>query len=255
MTHKSPGLEAQYFRNYGIHSVENGASTDHLASFPTWEELEIALKNDLPSSGTIITPEYATFDASGNKSLDESVELIEERVQFVKDITQQTDAKVILGTPYKYHYDSDQFRPPYTEWHNTALEISHGNIITPHFKNGLLPIEKQLGLSAPNKRQRTVKNGRAVLICADLYNHTSEKDPLFQITAKDIIAPTMWATPLNGVEQAKEDKDEHYRRALERVVSHFVFENLRKVDRVTTVDKGRPDIAPYNAVFTRKDVD
>lgn len=253
MTNKSPNFEAQYFRSYGIHSVENGASTDHLASFPNWEELEVALKNDLPDSGTIITPEYATFDINAGKSLEDSVELIDERIQFMQDLTQQTDATIILGTPFKRYYDNDPLRPPHAEWHNAALEISHGDAVDIHFKNGLLPGEKHAGLTAPRNKLRKVKNGRAVLICADLYNHVAEKDILFGVTARDVIAPTMWATPLNGIEQAKGNKDDHYRQAMERVVSRFVFQNLRNADRITTVDKGRPDIAPYNAVFTRKD--
>lgn len=249
---ESPRFEATYFREYGIHSVQNGDSSDHLASFPTWSELEVGLKNDLPDSGTIITPEYATFDFGDNKTLEESAALIQERIQFVKDLTQQTNASVILGTPYEIHYDTNPIKPPEIKWHNAALEIKNGDIQTAHFKKGLLPVERGLGFSAPERYSRTVKNGRAVLICADLYNHINENDGLFKVTARDVVAPTMWATPLNGTEQAKGDKDSHYKRALEKVVSQYILKNLRSVDRVTTVDKGRPDIKPYNAVFTRK---
>ncbi|MFZ1360419.1 MAG: hypothetical protein WAS27_00075 [Candidatus Saccharimonadales bacterium] len=245
---------ATYFREYGIHSVDNGDSTDHLMSFPNWEETEIALKNDLPSSGTIITPEYITTNELSKETLERSVERINDRIEYARDISRLTDATLYLGTALKTQTRGTMVEPPKDIWHNTSLQIRHGKIEATHLKHHMLPIEEDIGMSAPERHyRRTVKNGRAVLVCADLYRYYFSPDSLTSAVTSDVIAPLMWASPLKDERRRPHERDDYYRSMLETTVGKYVATSLPHVRRVTTVDKGRPDIPPYNAVFTRHD--
>lgn len=257
----NPEFKATYFREYGIHSVPNGSSEDHLVSFPTWDETADALKNNLPSSGRIITPEYITAP-SDIKDIEESTALIQDRIDFAKDLSRQTDAELYLGTPYKTRTPGSNTEASRDIWHNSVLTLKNGEIIDTTNKEKLLFVEREAGIELPIDRNRTIRNGRAVLICAELYYYPRRASELFKQMTTEIIAPTMWATPVgrsdgkanelnvHAIEHAG-SADNYYRQKLEQVIGSFTMAILPNVDRVTTVDRGRPDIPPYNAVFER----
>lgn len=258
MPQLSPEFTVKYFPEYGIHSIPNGDSVDHLVSFPTWEETELALKNNMPTSGRIITPEYITtpHDIS---HISESTELIRERINMMKDLSLQTDAEIYLGTPYQ--------RPVRTAvggyrqaWQNSVLHINQGNLTGITSKEVILPVEEKFGIEqAPRNRERIIRNGRAVLICAELYSYPDRPSINFTHNVKEVIAPTMWATPVDGVNDPHTTKmikeaggpSNYYRKMLERTIGTVTLAKLPNVDRVTTVDRGTPDTPPYNAVFER----
>lgn len=250
-------MKATYFREYGIHSVQNGPRTDHLASFPTWNQLETALKDKLPSDGLIITPELITLDPVEEAGgLNMQARLIADRIDFAKDLTRQTDATLLLGTPQRrYVPGTSAVEPGRTAWHNAAMQIHHGEIVAQEYKSYLLPIEQTMGLEAPPATERLAKlGGAAILICAELYGLDFKRNTLLREAAREAIALAHWATPANSTKTnllPATEQDAYYEDALEHAVSRFTFPNLSRANRLTVVDRGRPDIPPYNAVFER----
>lgn len=256
---KAQNFEATYYREYGIHEVENGSSTDYLASFPNWDEFSDAISAELPERGRIITPEYITAP-DRLEDIRTSAELIRARIEFAKSLTRQTDAELYLGTPYILRTPGNTTTPPGSTWVNSILKLQHGNVTGITQKTFVLDVEKEAGISPARTRERTIRNGLGVLICAELYDYPASADAMFKALATEIIAPTMWATPADKNNPPTEaafnrvgGKDNYYRSALELIVGQYTLRNLPNVNRVVTVDRGRPDLAPYNAVFTRAD--
>lgn len=255
--HSKSNFEVEYFRDYGTHEVPNGDTTDYLASYPNWQEFADAISADLPEQGRIITPEYIAAP-DRLEDLRDSTGLIRERIEFAKQLTRQTDAELYLGTPYVLKSLMDPTKPPQDMWHNSVLRLRHGNITGITHKSFLLDVEKEAGITPARSRERKIRDGLGVLICAELYDYPAHADAMFRTLATEVVAPTMWATPASKkaapTEAAFErvgGKDNYYREALELVVGQYTLRHLPNVNRVTTVDRGRPDVAPYNAVFTR----
>lgn len=247
-------FNVDYHREYGTKTIANGSSADHLASYPNWEETIRALRADLPQNGRILTPELIT--APNNFSdIPRSGDLIRRRIEIAKRLTTKTDAELYLGTPYQPHTSSGT-----PVWHNSVVALKKGHIIGITHKDTLLDAEKKFGLSRPqSQHERSVRNGSAVLICAELYDYPYHASPSFKQKAHEIIAPTMWAFAAdsssaynNAVERAG-GYDPYFRGRLESTISADVLRRLQGVDRVTVVDRGNPTLGvkPYNAVFTR----
>lgn len=256
---KAQNFEATYYRGYGIHEAENGDSTDYLASFPNWEEFADSIGTNLPDHGRIITPEYIAAP-DRLEDIRTSADLIRSRIEFAKELTRHTDAELYLGTPYMLRTSVDAATPPSDIWLNSVLKLQHGNVTGITKKTFVLDVEKDAGISPARTRERTIRNGLGVLICAELYDYPASADTMFKTLATEIIAPTMWATPADKNNPPTEaafnrvgGKDNYYRSALELVVGQYTLRSLPNVNRVVTVDRGRPDLAPYNAVFTRAD--
>jgi hypothetical protein len=245
-------MSATYFREYGIHPVKQHGDTDYIASFPSFDETIGALKSHLPYSGNVITPEYIT--APDNLSeIRNSAKLIDDRIRTAVDLTKRTDAVLHLGTPT---HTTDPHGN--TKWLNSVLSIQRGAIRSSTHKQTPLPAERTLGIEYPTEdRRRVMKNGAAVLICAELFLYALDpKNKLRDQNVRQIYAPTMWATPaipgqnLGDIQKAGSE-DTYYRNQLERAVGSYLFRGMPTVDRVIISDRGRPDVAPYNAIFDR----
>ncbi|MDQ5982218.1 MAG: hypothetical protein QG549_215 [Patescibacteria group bacterium] len=243
-----------YYREYGIHPVKSRDSHDYIASFPNWDETIQALKTNMPTRGNIITPEYATISEEFLQ-LTSHARLIEDRIREAKYATKHSDALLHLGSPTSF-YD----RYGRSRWLNSVLSIRRGKVESVTHKTTLVPIEEVIGITEPVSDLRTVKNGNAVLICAELFGmfFSANKSKVLQgKNIRQIFTPTMWATPqgdnsvMDKIRQEAGGDDNYYRQQLEHVVGSYVLKHLPTVDRVIISDRGRPDIAPYNSVFDR----
>lgn len=247
-------INVTYYREYGIYPVKGSHGTDYIASFPNWGETITALKSDLPRSGNVITPEYTTAPDDLTQ-LHAQAKLINDRIKQARDLTGRSDATLHLGTPTTSY---DAFGRP--KWLNSVLSMRNGKIESATHKTTLVPVEEAIGISEPIKDLRTIKNGNAVLICAELFGMffaNNKNNVLRGKNIRQILAPTMWATPqtdnniLKRMRQEAGGDDNYYRQQLEHVVGSYVLRNLPTVNRIIVSDRGRPDIAPYNAVFDR----
>lgn len=254
MNERSPRIDATYFREYGIHSVKNGEATDHIVSFPTWKDTESELSKHLPADGTIITPELITLDDDQFTDLEQAYGEVQRRIDFAKELTTRTNATMYLGTPQKTLDHGMLTEAPSVKWHNSSLQITNGEVTGRTHKTALLPIEHEAGFSIPRNKERTMRNGRAVLICAELHSLT-KTDPFVQNLASELLAQTSWATPMFQQVDTRtpREKDAYYQRALEQAIGAITLRNFPNVRKVTMADRGTPDIAPYNGVFKRID--
>lgn len=253
LSRNKPNINATYFREHGIHSVPNGELTDHIVSFPTWEDTAEALKNNLPQSGRIITPEYATLP-DDVEDITQSAALIRERLQFAKELSRQTEAEIHLGTPYRLGNTATK-----EAWHNSVITLKGGMPASIAHKTMVLPVEQEMGIQPYPIRDRVVRDGRAVLICAELYDFPYKASSKFKEEARDIIVPANWSIPARGefddirqrqIENAG-GEDNYYRMLLEQAVTQDAFARLPNLDRITVADRGHSGNTPYNAVFER----
>lgn len=247
-------LNTTYFREFGMHEVKNKyGDSDYIVSAPNWGEMAELIQSDLPKKGNVITPEYITVSHTLDELRRES-RLISDRVKEAKALTEKSDAILHLGTPTKTH--DDKGRP---RWLNSVLSIQRGKVTSITHKTTLVPLEQEAGVIEPLSDLRHIQNGNAVLICAELYGlFIGNRQPklLQQNNIKRIFAPTAWATPLvdnhitRTMHQEAGGEDNYYRKQLELVVGRYVM-SLPTVNQVIVSDKGRADLPPYNAVFSR----
>lgn len=246
-------FRANYFREHGIHAVDQRHGLDYIASFGNWEDTLAALKDDMPAEGNVITPEYATLP-EGIPNVTHHADLILDRIRQGLATTKSTDAVLHLGTP-----TPGKGAKGSEAWHNSVLSMRRGKIEAVTHKQSLLPIELALGVKEPlGPEQRFMRDGQAVLICAELYLYSMKPDnKLRDKKPQQILAPTMWAVPPTdgpnayAKEMERMGEDNYYREQLEKVIGSYLMTSLPSVQRVIVSDRGRPDLAPYNAVFDR----
>ncbi len=244
-------MNATYFREYGMHPVKQPGGQDYIASFPNWDEAIQTLKTDFPSDGNVVTPEYITMPDNLLDAHD-ATSLIDERIHAAAELTKHSDATLHLGTPTWRHDKNDEIK-----WYNSVLSLRRGKLASITHKTSLLPVEKRLGISEPARDLRTMKNGNAVLICAELFLYALDpKNALQGKNVRQIFAPTMWATPVvegqnhSDIEKAGSE-DAYYRQQLERAVGSYLLRNMPTVQRVIISDRGRPNLSPYNVIYDR----
>lgn len=247
-------VDATFFRDYGLHEIKNkNDNPDFIASSPNWDGTTELLRRHFPQSGNVITPEYATI-SSDLDILHKDRGLIAQRIQEAIDITKHSDAVLHLGTPTET-YD----RTGRPRWLNSVLSIRRGKIESTTHKTTLVPLEEKAGVIEPLVDLRRIKDGNAVLICAELYGlfiGNKGLGPLQNGGVKRIFAPASWATPIvshpntHTMHEQAGGEDNYYRKQLELVVAKYVM-TIPTVRQVIVADKGRPDLAPYNAVFNR----
>lgn len=247
-------ISATYFREYGMHELKNSSKdSDFIASSPDWDDTLQLLKSEFPKAGNVITPEYATL-SSNIDILREESRLIDERIREAIDITRKSDAILHLGTPTET-YDN-RGRP---KWLNSVLSIHRGKVREATHKTTLLPVEQGAGVMEPLADLRRVKDGIAVLICAELYGlFMGDRQPeaLRNKKIKRVFAPTSWAIPITDhpmmrtIHEAAGGEDNYYRQQLELVIGRYVM-SIPSIKQVVVADKGRADLPPYNAVFNR----
>lgn len=245
-------FEATYFREYGIHPVTTNDQTDYIASFATWEDTIDALRSDMPDSGDVITPEYAAAP-SNPSDLTTSSDLMRERLREAMDTTRNSDATLHLGLPY--HSRPSMGR---SKWLNTVVSIHRGQIKGIVHKQTLVPAEIELGIKRPEHESRRVQNGRAVMICAELFlypktmhEYSRGKD------LKTVLAPTVWSVPAlpgeaeNVMARTGVDRDTYFKDQLECAIGGYALRHMPSVRNIIVSDKSITDLKPYNAVFRR----
>lgn len=237
-----------------MHELKNTSKdSDFIASSPDWDSTLRLLKSEFPKAGNVITPEYATL-SSNIDFLRKDSRLIDERIREAVDLTMKSDAILHLGTPTET-YDK-RGRP---RWLNSVLSIHRGKIREATHKTTLLPIEQVAGVVEPTADLRRVKNGIAVLICAELYGlfiGNRQPEALRDKNVTRVFAPASWATPIadhpmvQSMHEAAGGEDNYYRQQLELVVGRYVM-SIPSIKQVVVADKGRANLPPYNAVFNR----
>ena len=245
-------MNATYFREYGIHPVKQpDGDGDFIASFPTWEETAHTLKSDMPDRGNIVTPEYITAPADFDASMRDA-DAIGEHVREAISLTKGSDALLHLGTPTPTVNDTGSPR-----WFNSVLSIRNGTVESVAHKTMLVPGEEKLGIESPDRARRLVRTGNAVLICAELFLYAlNPRNKFSDSNVRQVLAPTMWAHPaipganLKGIQKAG-GEDNYYRQQLEQAVGSYLLRDMPSVQRVIVSDRGKSDLAPYNAVFDR----
>lgn len=247
-------MKAAYFREKGIHAVpQRFENRDYIVSFPTWGETLDALKNEMPSSGNVITTDYATIEDWSE--VPNHPEIIDERINQIIDMTRQTEAVVYLGTPTSV---TDP-RTGNVQWCNSALTIHRGEIKSHADKTDLFRSEKeQLNMHVPSVDKRKVYMGSAAVICSELYAYAYPSDnPLRRQNPRQIIGLTNFAVPTVSAEVMQRrfnragGEDNFYRQSMEKFVGSYVLKYLPTVNRVIISDRGQPHLPPFNAVFDR----
>lgn len=247
------GVEARYFREYGVHNVDDLVS---VFSFPDWAGLEQALLTELPDSGVVLTTELATFTGP-HEELVGSANAIEERVEFVRECSAGTDAEIWLGAPIV---------PP-TEWHdwrNSVLTFVRGEIVGRTDKILLSAYEQAHSpvKRAPRESARFVNPiGMSALICSDMIASSSMKYMGRQWPGKTLLIPTCWASVPKDAEmdewragwiEKSGGVDNYFKSQLERGV-RMAFE-ASDAETIIVADRNAPNSGvdgPYNAVFYR----
>lgn len=247
-------INATFYREYGVHEVKSKQNeSDYILSAPNWDETVELLKTDQPKKGNVITPEYATVSSSLDE-LRTNSRLIGERIKEAKASTKKSDAILHLGTPTETYDRNGKPR-----WLNSVLSIHRGNVLNVTHKTTLVPLEQEAGVIEPFSDLRRIKNGAAVLICAELYGlFIGNKTPasLQKKPVERVFAPAAWATPIadspsiHSMHQEAGGEDSYYRKQLELVIARYVM-TVPSINKVIVSDKGRPDLPPYNGVFER----
>lgn len=255
LQHHNP-VNVTFFRDYGLHEVKNDFDNPaFIASAPNWDETFQLLKESLPKKGNVITPEYATVSHNLSQ-LHKEGRKINDRIQQARALTKKSDAILHLGTPTEAYDNLGRSR-----WLNSVLSIRRGNIDSVTHKTTLVPVEKEVGVIEPLTDLRKIKNGNAVLICAELYGlfiGNRQPEILQNSNVSRIFASTAWATPITdrpialAMHDACGGEDNYYRQQLELVVGRYAM-SIPTVRQVIVADRGRPDLPPYNAVFSRID--
>lgn len=253
MNHPDVPIKGTYFREHGIHAVDQPYGLDHIASFDNWDDTLEALKGDMPYDGNVITPEYATLSNEMFTDIPAHADVITARIRQALDTTKRSEATLHLGTPTQGVSENGA-----KTWHNSVLSMRRGKIEAVTHKQTLLPAERIIGVSEPTgPEKRYMKRGQAVLICAELFLYAiNPGNRLQREKPSQILAPAMWANPVvpgmnaRQIEEAG-GEDTYYRQQLEKVVGSYLMRELPSVRRVIVSDRGRPDLPPYNAVFDR----
>lgn len=255
MFRDSVSVNSTWYREYGLHPIKQGSgNTDFIASFPNWDDTIHALKTDFPKEGNVITPEYATL-TNDLSELHNNPRAINERIREAREATKYSDATLHLGTPI----ETPQ-RQKNPQWLNAVLSIHRGEVESVTLKTMLLPVELAAGVIVPSIESRRIKDGAALLICAELYSLFFENKIPPKLANEKIdrlFASTMWATPVGDGQQFRHlheeagGEDSYYKQQLEMVVGAYTLKKMPTVQQIIIADKGRSDLPPYNAVFTR----
>ena len=173
---------------------------------------------------------------------------ISERVRAVRMMSLRTDATVHLGTPH---------RAPDGHIYTSALSIHRGAIAGATYKSMLYPIEEEMGMTRANPKanQHVRDNGTALAICSDLICTKYEFSDQERQRARRLFGLTAWAYTEGNNEDLIEKaggEDAYYQEQLEKVIGGYVLPYLPNVTSVVIADEGRPDLAPYNAAFSRQ---
>lgn len=247
----SANVQSTYYDSHGIHSVPTEDGEVHIFSFDKPADLVAAIKSDLPSSGTIITPEMATVDITQGldsiASQASSVRRLEDEVQYA---SLGTTAEIILG--------SIQKSPRYNKWHNVAKTYRLGSKIDTQVKYGLSGVEQESGsIEAPLERERRIRLGRAVLICSELIFTYGEDEAIAQ-GIETILTPAAWGVQTPGFAEFNKPRieaaggiDNFNRNNMEKVVNGHTFRDIPSLKRVIVADRGMSGNKPVNSVHTR----
>lgn len=254
-----PQLEAVYFRSYGIHSVEDAAGPIHIFSFPDWPQLQAALESDMPSEGTIVTPECASF-TDPHDQLSGNEELIAEREALVLERSRELDGEIWLGT---LSHDRDGRENP--EWRNQVITINNGEIVAVTNKQIISAYEyAHSPVRRPDRNEiRPIVGGRAGLICLDLIGASQINFDRGFLTGSErtILAPTCWAAVpekqwgdqewlegIGGMGKA----DDYFKGALEGPIATALHSTFAEYVIVADANvPGTPLGGPFNAIFRR----
>lgn len=251
----TPPADVQYFREYGIHSVPDDAGDIHIFSFPDWAELSVALDHDMPESGTVVTPELATFSGPHDQLVWHARQ-IDERIDSVIERSRGTDAEIWLGTPI--------VPSEWDDWRNSVLTIADGDIVGRTDKIFLSEYEHQHSpmKAAPRDSERYVNPlGQSALICADMILSLAKglnNDPW---PGETLLVPTCWAAVPDNPEmnemratwiERAGGVDNYFKNALVQGVSSvFRASQAGVVVVADRVVQGSGTDGPYNAVFRR----
>lgn len=249
-------FEAEYFRSYGVHTVTDDKGDIHIFSFPDWWDLQSALTNDLPTDGTVVTTECATFTVP-HEELAASAGLIEERQEFVRQQSKATKAEIWLGTP----------KVPLTEWddwRNSVVTVAAGKVLAVTDKVLLSAYEQAHSplKAAPRDEERyTSPLGRSAIICSDIILSSSLAYNGSVWPGETLLIPTCWAAVPNdsgwdrvraGWIKKHGSADNYFKNGLERCVASAFSASLAQT--IVVSDRNVPSSAvggPFNAVFRR----
>lgn len=256
-------IKAEYFRSYGIHSVNDSIGEVHIFSFPNWEDLQAALVNDLPESGAVLTTECATFPGPHEELVDNQ-ELIEERTAFVGEQSSKTAAQIWLGT-FATH-------GTFGQWRNRMLTFEDGEVVMTTDKAFLSGYERMHSpvVAADTGIPRKIRDGRAVLICSEIIGGSFTKfDRTSGEEERTLLVPACWAAvPDVGGRlkvirdswiKASGSEDAYFKNTLEESIKWTLTDadgasSALSADTVIVADRnvvGSNIDGPFNAVFRR----
>lgn len=236
-----PEFEANYFRSYGLHTVQDAQGDIHLASAPDWDSLFDLLISELPADGVVVTPELSGFSGPLEDIPAHKTE-IGGRIEGVRELSRATDAVIMLGMPMR---DKDG------SWYNGVLHFKDGLVGGCDLKSGLSMFEKDSGMITGHDGARLPRFGRTTLICSEILNPEG-----FSVETSTVLVPACWATPLPdaNVQENPLKLDDHDYLNFLRLGAVTVMDVHTNVDTVVVADRNMPgsDCAgPFNAVFSR----
>lgn len=236
-----PEVRANYFRDYGLHTVHDSLGDIHIASQPDWDSLFDLLMSDLPEDGVIITPELSGFTGP-LADIPESKTEICGRIEGVRELSLATDAVIMLGIPLREKDGS---------WYNGVLHFRDGLVEGCDLKSGLSMFEKESGVITGHDGERLPRFGRTTLICSEILNPEG-----LSVETSTVLVPACWASPPpdNRDREVPVVLGEHEYFSFLRLGVSNVMESYPNVDTVVVADRNMPGSAcagPFNAVFSR----
>ncbi len=242
-------LDTQYFREYGVHTVDakDRLGPVHIFSWPDWESLYGSLTRNLPADGTVLTTELAAFPRP-YEEIAEHEAIIDERVGLIRSLSRMTQARIALGVPLK---DEDN------RWFNAVLHFQRGEVVGRDIKIGLRGFElSQKIISKGVREERIARFGRTTMICSELLycNEVPE------IQTSTVLAPTCWDVPSPSVSADDEQitkaggVDAWLKMWLSDSVKSTMI-NHPRVDTVIVADRNMSGLGcegPLNAIFRRR---